>query len=110
MVETRALGALVREHRRRLGLSQEDLAHRSGLSVRGIRKIETSRTETPRPATLRLLAEALALTEPDHERLLRTAAEPSVTTPPPGVEELVEAAVALLSTALAALDHPDDGM
>jgi transcriptional regulator with XRE-family HTH domain/tetratricopeptide (TPR) repeat protein len=54
-------GELVRGHRRRLGLSQEELAERAGLSVRGLRKIENGRTGTPRPVTVRLLADTFAL-------------------------------------------------
>src|SRR6266516_2931181 len=39
----------------RLCLSQEDLAARTGLSVRTIRNIESGRVAVPRPASLRLL-------------------------------------------------------
>jgi DNA-binding XRE family transcriptional regulator len=55
------LGDVVRARRRRLGWSQEDLATKTGVSVRGIRKIEAHQTETPRPATVRLLADAFGL-------------------------------------------------
>jgi transcriptional regulator with XRE-family HTH domain len=55
-------GELVRAHRQRLGLAQEDLAARTGLSTRTISKIETGRIAAPRPATVRLLAEAFGPT------------------------------------------------
>ena len=99
MGETHPFADLVRKHRRRLGLSQEDLAHRSGMSVRGIRKIETSRTATPRPATVRMLAEALALTGADHDRFLRTAAAPAVPGADTGLVGRDSELTALLATA-----------
>lgn len=64
------LGALVREHRRRRAWSQETLAERAGISVRGLRDIERGRVSAPRPDTLRLLAEALDLDETARERLV----------------------------------------
>jgi transcriptional regulator with XRE-family HTH domain len=67
------LGDLVRAHRRRLGLSQEDLANRAGLSVRSIRKIETHHTGTPRPATVRLLADAFGLRDAERDSFCAAA-------------------------------------
>jgi tetratricopeptide (TPR) repeat protein/transcriptional regulator with XRE-family HTH domain len=55
-------GEVVRAQRRRLGLSQEDLADRTGVGVRSIGKIENGRITSPRPATVRLLADAFGLT------------------------------------------------
>jgi transcriptional regulator with XRE-family HTH domain len=65
--EDEVLGQLVREHRRRLGLTQDDLAAESGVGVRAIRSIESGRIRSPRPATLRQLAEALRLTGADRD-------------------------------------------
>lgn len=48
-------GDIVRGHRRRLGLSQEDLAGQTGLSVRNLSNIESGRVGVPRPVTVRLL-------------------------------------------------------
>jgi tetratricopeptide (TPR) repeat protein/transcriptional regulator with XRE-family HTH domain len=56
-----AFGLAVRAHRRRLGLSQEDLAARIGVSTSTIGKVEAGRISTPRPATVRLLADAFGL-------------------------------------------------
>jgi transcriptional regulator with XRE-family HTH domain/tetratricopeptide (TPR) repeat protein len=67
-------GDLLRAHRRRLGLSQEDLAGRSGVSVRGLRDLESGRTEAPRPRTVRILADALGLAGEDRERFHHAAA------------------------------------
>ena len=52
---------VVRIRRLRMGLSQEQLAERSGIAVRTVRGIESGRVISPRSATLRLLARALDL-------------------------------------------------
>src|SRR5688500_9875350 len=64
--------------RRRLaaGLSQEELAERAGLSVRGISDLERGARRTPHRATVRLLAGALDLSQAearDLERAVRPA-------------------------------------
>ncbi|GAA2693628.1 MULTISPECIES: helix-turn-helix domain-containing protein [Actinosynnema] len=72
-------GDLVRTHRRRLSLTQEDLAARSGVALRSIGKIENGRTCAPRAATVRLLAGALGLADADLTGFLVAASgqEPS---------------------------------
>jgi hypothetical protein len=55
------LSALLREHRERLLLSQEELAARSGLSTRPIRYLEDGQARRPRSMSVRLLADALGL-------------------------------------------------
>jgi tetratricopeptide (TPR) repeat protein/transcriptional regulator with XRE-family HTH domain len=65
---------VVRAHRRRLGLTQEELAANAGLSVRAIRNLEAGLVGTPRPATVRLLADAFGLVGTDRERFCQTAA------------------------------------
>ena len=77
------VGDLVRANRRRLGMSQEDLASRTGVSVRGIRKIEANRTGTPRPITVRLLADAFELTGADRERFCEAALGTTAAPPAP---------------------------
>src|SRR5918993_5378515 len=54
-------GPLLRRLRLVAALSQEELAERAGLSARGISALETGHRATPRPETVRLLAEALGL-------------------------------------------------
>ena len=66
-------GRLVRRHRERLLLTQEELAERSGLSIRAISYLESGRVRRPRAASVRILAEALALSETDRTEF-RTAA------------------------------------
>jgi tetratricopeptide (TPR) repeat protein len=55
-------GAALRRERERSQLTQEGLAHRSGMSVRTLRDIENGRVRRPRRESLRLLADALGLT------------------------------------------------
>lgn len=66
-------GAVLREQRVASGLTQEELAERSGLSVRAIRNVEIGRTGRPRPQSVELLAAALGLGEPARGDLLRAA-------------------------------------
>jgi transcriptional regulator with XRE-family HTH domain/tetratricopeptide (TPR) repeat protein len=60
-------GDVVRRHRRRLGLTQEELAERAGVNVRTVGKIEANRIAVPRPATVRLLADAFGLQGQERE-------------------------------------------
>src|SRR2546430_9807205 len=52
----------VRAHRLRLGVTEEELAGRTGISVRSIREIEAGRIGRPQPGTDRLVPSALAFT------------------------------------------------
>ena len=61
-------GEIVRAHRRRLGLTQEELAEKTGISARSISKIETDRALVPRMGTVRLLADAFGLCGPERDR------------------------------------------
>ncbi|MDG4770090.1 tetratricopeptide repeat protein [Solwaraspora sp. WMMD792] len=81
---------LLRLLRQRALLTQEELAERSGLSVGTVRGLESGRIRRPRPVSVRLLADALALTEPDRRRLVAAAQaaqdrriSPTRTPPPP---------------------------
>ena len=67
----RVFGEVVRDYRRGMGLTQEELAARAGVSVRCIRKIETGESSVPRPSTLRLLADAFGLSGDDRSRFCR---------------------------------------
>jgi transcriptional regulator with XRE-family HTH domain len=55
-------GRLLRAHRMRLPLTQEQLAERAGLSERTLRNLEAGRISRPYPDTIRRLADALELT------------------------------------------------
>jgi tetratricopeptide (TPR) repeat protein/transcriptional regulator with XRE-family HTH domain len=59
--DTTAFAALLRASRRSVGLSQEELAARSGMSVRAIGNLERGRIRRPHPDSVRRLADALEL-------------------------------------------------
>jgi transcriptional regulator with XRE-family HTH domain len=54
-------GEWIRQRRVAAGLTQEELAERSGLSVRAIADLERGRTRRPYPSSVRALARALGL-------------------------------------------------
>jgi tetratricopeptide (TPR) repeat protein len=54
-------GALLRQHRRVAGLTQEALAERAGLTAQAISALERGVRRRPHPSTVRLLAAALRL-------------------------------------------------
>lgn len=73
-------GALLLAHRRNRGLSQEELAAATGMSVRAISDLERGRTRQPRRRTLTALATALGLTGADRDAFLAAS---SADDPPP---------------------------
>lgn len=77
------LDELLRAHRRKAMLSQEELARRAGVSVRTVSNIERGLQVSPRPATLTQLAEALGLAPVESERMAAAALgeAPTETTP-----------------------------
>jgi tetratricopeptide (TPR) repeat protein/transcriptional regulator with XRE-family HTH domain len=56
------------------GLSQDELARRSGMSVRAIRDLERGQVEHPRRTTIALLSDALSLHSTDREAFENAAA------------------------------------
>src|ERR1700683_3967000 len=54
-------GEWLRQQRVASGLTQEDLAERSGVSVRAIADLERGRTRKPYPSSVRALVRALGL-------------------------------------------------
>src|SRR5947209_18556615 len=58
---TTSFGELLRGHRGRRGLTQEELAERSGLSVQGISALERGARRAPRTTTIEVLAGAMKL-------------------------------------------------
>jgi predicted ATPase/transcriptional regulator with XRE-family HTH domain len=64
------LGSLIRRFRLAGGLSQEQLAERSGLSARAVSDLERGLRTVPRPETVRMLADGLDLGSGDRETLL----------------------------------------
>jgi transcriptional regulator with XRE-family HTH domain len=68
-----SFGALLRACRHRACLSQEQLAARAELSERTVRNLEAGRVRSPRIDTVRLLADALQLGEPERESWFEAA-------------------------------------
>lgn len=65
--------ALLKSCRERGGLTQRDLAGRSGVSLAAIRDLEQGRSRRPRRASVRSLVRALGLTGEDEARFLAAA-------------------------------------
>jgi transcriptional regulator with XRE-family HTH domain len=80
-------GELVRGRRVQAGLTQEELAERSGLGVRTISDIERGRIGRPHRRSVNLLCKALGLPWPGRDRAGSAAGEagaPTATLPDPG--------------------------
>lgn len=71
--ESSPFGRLLRSYRLAAGLSQERLAERAGLSLRGISDLERGARTSPRLETVRLLADGLSLVHEDRAALIATA-------------------------------------
>lgn len=68
--ESQGFGRLLRRYRTIAGLTQEELAIRSGLSTRAVSNIERGRTSRPYAHSVRLLADALRLDEAARGQLM----------------------------------------
>ena len=75
--------SLVRAYRREMGLTQQELAARAGLSLAALRDFEQSRRHRPRPHSLTALVKALGLDTAQAASLTRAAALPR-----PGLERV----------------------
>jgi predicted ATPase/DNA-binding CsgD family transcriptional regulator/DNA-binding XRE family transcriptional regulator len=79
--EPSPFGLLVRRMRIAAALSQEELAVRAGLSVRGLGDLERGVHQAPRLETVRLIADALSLNERERADLLAAARPDTVVAP-----------------------------
>ncbi|HEX8867104.1 MAG TPA: helix-turn-helix domain-containing protein [Lentzea sp.] len=81
----REFGELLRTHRIRVGLTQQQLADFAMVSVRAIRDLECGRTRSPRAETVRLLADGLRLDDDSRANLQEAGGRPAgpVSVPPP---------------------------
>ncbi len=68
-LSSQSFGDLLRRHRLAAGLTQEELAGRAGLSVRGLSDLERGARRAPHRETVHLLCEALQLSEAERARL-----------------------------------------
>src|SRR5262245_52649064 len=74
---------LLRRYRMEAGLTQEALAERAGLSVRGISDLERGVKQRPHRDTLRMLADALNLTPAQRAALIAATAPKATVEPGP---------------------------
>ena len=86
------------------GLSQEQLAEKSGVSVRAIGEIERGATRRPQRETLRALAGALGLTPEEREAFERTARK----APPPDTRRRTATRPALPAPVTSIVGRSDD--
>ncbi|KAB2379129.1 BTAD domain-containing putative transcriptional regulator [Actinomadura montaniterrae] len=70
------LADLVRTHRNRAGLTQQELARKAGISVAALRDLEQGRHSRPRPGSVSALAEALGLDSSQAAELAFSSASP----------------------------------
>ncbi len=75
------VGDLLRRYRIAAGLTQEGLAERSALSVRAIGDIERGVKQRPHRETIRLLADALALSDEERGRFVASSRQRRISTP-----------------------------
>ncbi|NUP22462.1 MAG: helix-turn-helix domain-containing protein, partial [Streptomyces sp.] len=92
-------GDELRRLRLKAGMTQEELAERSGVSVRTIRGLETGTRSNPRMSTVEQLADALELGPKDREGLMIAAGllDPGQPVPPAPHTELAEQLAGLVA-------------
>ncbi|WP_418960469.1 helix-turn-helix domain-containing protein [Streptomyces tritici] len=83
---TDELGTLLRRLRKRARLTQEQLAERSTVSVRTIRRLETGKSADHRMTTLHLLADALGVDAEERRQLTDSWSGPASDVPSGGAE------------------------
>lgn len=91
-----SFGRLLSSLRLKAGLTQEELAERSGVSVRALSDIERSRTTRPYRDSVERLADALRLSGPARQHFLDTARGRNPDAPPPGHVSLAPADSSLI--------------
>lgn len=95
-MDSDALGVLLRRYRESALLTQEELAGRTGMSARTIRRLESEELRRPRVSTVRLLAAALGLSAAEQAILVAARdGELPVDTGPVVIPRQVPAAPAL---------------
>ena len=91
----RVFSLMLRRFRATAGLTQEELAQRSGLSVRTISDMERGRTARPYVRSVRLIADGLTLAGPEREQFIRSAndvpGEPGLTLRRAGLARIADA-------------------
>src|SRR5262245_28694537 len=88
--EVGAFGEQLRGFRERIGLTQEELAERAGLSAQGISALERGLRRRPYLPTVRALAEALDLSAPERAALATAVARDGSGRPEPAPRDAPE--------------------
>lgn len=99
----------VRSLRLRAGLSQEELAERSGISARAVSDLERGLRKHPRPETLRMLAGALELSD-DDRALFYAAAHPQFQPDPNGFKQRDAGTSTAIPLTIHPLPSPPDSL
>src|SRR5579875_2095494 len=111
---TTTLGTLLRRHRLEVGLTQEALAERAGVSPRVISEIERGGRHLPRRDTVALLAEALGLSDHDHATFeaaaRRTGDAAEIPSSPPSAPSPRRVALPVPLTPLLGREHDEAGI
>ena len=79
--DTATFGAVLRQFRLAAALSQEELAARAGVSLRGLSDLERGVRRTPYLVTVRQLADALDLSAEDRQALIAAARDGTTSGP-----------------------------
>jgi len=87
--EAARLGGLLKQYRIAAGLTQEELAEHAGVSARSVSDLERGLNRTPRPGTIRRLADALELTPAQRTLLLASGSQEPGGDPSPTLTEAV---------------------
>jgi predicted ATPase/transcriptional regulator with XRE-family HTH domain len=72
-IPLRMFGTLLRSHRERLGLTQDQLARRATMGARTIRNLEAGRVRRPHGHSVHLLSEALELSQVERQTFVAAA-------------------------------------
>jgi transposase len=83
--ERGSFGVILRAYRHGAHLSQEELAARAELSERTVRSLEAGRVQSPHTDTVRLLADALELSQADRKRWFEAARAMNHLRPEPAI-------------------------
>lgn len=83
MIVRESLAATIKRLRSQSGMSQEEVAHRAGLSHRTIGDIECSVRRRPRRNTIQAIADAMQLDSAHRSALYRAASQDGLALPPP---------------------------
>src|SRR5262245_19820409 len=81
MHQSAGFGELLRHYRVASGLTQEELAERAGLSVRGLSDLERGLHRAHHPGTVSQLSDALELAKVDRDRLFSARRRPASASP-----------------------------